>query len=494
MSTFADQIRNAVNGCNPLIYLETPEENRVEAVIREIGPDCIENAEVYSWTCTTGIVPASDDVDTKDPVAAIQHIIAHKKPGFYIMKDVTEFMDQPMVVRALRDAYHALAEAGTTCIVLVSPEAVIPRTIEKEVTVVDIGLPTPQELIGQFLSVQETYPDRQIPTELHGDIGLGLKGLTLNEVTHLAHRILRANKLDETSIFDQVFNEKKMLVKKAGFLEFVPPKLQLDQMGGLENLKDWITKRRAVFTQEAVDQGLPIPKGILIMGVAGCGKSLCAKVVSAYWKLPLFRLDMNLVNSCVYGTPEAAFDRALRTIESVAPAVLWIDEIENGLGMAKAGNAGNHVFSAFLTWMQEKPPLVFVAATANQIQYLPAEVIRKGRFDEVFFCDLPDEDERRAIIRIHIGNQGGDPDSDRFDLDNLTMTTEGWNGAEVEQAVISARIDASQENREFNSKDIYRHTRSIVPLSETMHEQIKTIRDWAWGRATQATKKKKPKL
>jgi SpoVK/Ycf46/Vps4 family AAA+-type ATPase len=298
------------------------------------------------------------------------------------------------------------------------------------------------------------------------------------------------NKLDEESIFDEIFEEKKILVKKAGFLEFVPQRLGLDQMGGMGNLKDWIIKREASFTQEAVDAGMPIPKGILIMGVSGCGKSLCAKIVSTFWKLPLFRLDMNMVNSGVYGTPEAAFDRALRTIESVAPAIMWIDEIENSLSMAQSGNAGNHVFSAFLTWMQEKPPLVFVAATANQIQHLPAEVIRKGRFDQVFFCDLPDDDERKNIIEIHIGNQGGDPKE--FDLDYLVMTTEGWNGAEVEQAVIAARIDANQDGgRKFNNKDIYRHTRSIVPLSETMREQIKVIRDWAWGRATQASKTKK---
>lgn len=490
MSTFAEQIQNAVNGRNPLIFLQTPEEKRVEETLRAIAPDCYENAQVSTWSCTAGILPSPGNSKTKDPVTAIQTITKNPHPGFYVMKDMPDFMDQHEVVRALRDAYYELTGSGQTNIVLVSPDATIPRSIEKEVTLVDIGLPIPEELIHQFLRIQKTYPDRQIPDTLHSEVGMALRGLTLNEVTHLAHRILMGNKLDEESIFNEIFEEKKILVKKAGFLEFIPQRLGLDQMGGMENLKDWIIKREASFTQEAVDAGMPIPKGILIMGVSGCGKSLCAKIVSTFWKLPLFRLDMNMVNSGVYGTPEAAFDRALRTIESVAPAIMWIDEIENSLSMAQSGNAGNHVFSAFLTWMQEKPPLVFVAATANQIQHLPAEVIRKGRFDQVFFCDLPDDDERKNILAIHIGNQGGDPKE--FDLDYLVMTTEGWNGAEVEQAVIAARIDANQDGgRKFNNKDIYRHTRSIVPLSETMREQIKVIRDWAWGRATQATKTKK---
>jgi SpoVK/Ycf46/Vps4 family AAA+-type ATPase len=198
---------------------------------------------------------------------------------------------------------------------------------------------------------------------------------------------------------------------------------------------------------------------------------------------------MNLVFSGVYGTPGAAFNRALRTIEAVAPAVLWIDEMESALSTPKdAGSEQSMMFSAFLTWMQEKPPLVFVAATANRIESLPAEIIRKGRFDQVFFCDLPTEDERREIINIHLGLNGVDPKS--IEIDRILVNTRGWNGAEIEQAIIAARIDAVQEKRQVTTDDINRHAITMVPLSKTMSEQIKAIRDWAFDRATPASRAK----
>jgi SpoVK/Ycf46/Vps4 family AAA+-type ATPase len=222
------------------------------------------------------------------------------------------------------------------------------------------------------------------------------------------------------------------------------------------------------------------------MGVSGCGKSLVAKVLAREWRVPLFRLDMNRVFSGAYGNPEATFHRALRTVESLAPVVLWIDEIENGLGFTGPGTT--HLFSAFLTWMQEKPPLVFVAATANRIEDLPAEMIRKGRFDQVFFVDLPDAGERRELLEIHLARQATDPAA--FDLVALVRDTDGWNAAEIEQAVIAARTQGLHEARPFNSADLRAVARRVVPLSRTMSEQIKTLRDWAWDRATPASRGK----
>lgn len=238
-----------------------------------------------------------------------------------------------------------------------------------------------------------------------------------------------------------------------------------------------------------------MPKGLLIMGVSGCGKSLAVKVISSLWHVPIFRLDMNVVFSGLYGNPEAAFRGALDTIETVAPAVLWVDEIENSLGMEEGGlSISSHIFSAFLTWMQEKPPMIFIAATANKINALPAEVIRKGRFDQVFFCDLPTEIERKEIIDIHLKRNQANPAD--FDLGYLAIMTEGWNGAEIETAVSSARIEAFYEDRPFTMADISSVCSKIVPLSQTMEEQIKYIRSWAFSRATPASKygKMKKKL
>jgi len=234
-----------------------------------------------------------------------------------------------------------------------------------------------------------------------------------------------------------------------------------------------------------------VPRGILIMGISGCGKSMSAKVVANAWGVPLFRLDMNLLFSSMLSSPEAAFYRAVKAVESAAPAVLWIDEIENGLGVQSGeGVRWSHVFAAFLTWMQEKSPLVFVAATANRIESLPAELIRKGRFDQVFFCDLPDKKERTEILNIHI--RANDRNPEDFDVVHLTNKTEGWNGAELELAVKGGRIDAYAQNRPFTTRDIVKQIDTMVPLSATMKEQIDMIKDWAWDRATPASEGKGP--
>jgi SpoVK/Ycf46/Vps4 family AAA+-type ATPase len=327
-----------------------------------------------------------------------------------------------------------------------------------------------------------------MPPELISQIVFALKGLTLNEVGHILNKIFRSKKTDSAWILQQIFSEKEMIVKKSGYLEFIPPDYSIETIGGLDNLKDWLIKRESLFSRKALEDGMPVPRGILIMGMSGCGKSLSAKAISALWKVPLFRLDMNLVFSGMYGSPELAFHRALKTVEAVAPAVLWIDEIENSLGLEEGqGTAGNsYVFSSFLTWMQEKPALVFVAATANRIQAIPAEVIRKGRFDQVFFVDLPNDEERKQIFEIYLRRYGAD--LKEFDLVFLAAATKGYNGAEIENAVVSARIEAYHDGRTFTIDDITRNTSRMVPLSKTMEDQMKRIRSWAFGRATPASK------
>jgi SpoVK/Ycf46/Vps4 family AAA+-type ATPase len=302
------------------------------------------------------------------------------------------------------------------------------------------------------------------------------------------NRIFRGKKQEASAVLQEIFVEKEMMIKKSGFLEFVPPVNDISQIGGLDNLKDWVTRREKLFSRQALEDGMPVPKGILLMGMSGCGKSLSAKTISTLWKVPLFRLDMNLVFSGMYGKAEHAFHKALTSVEAMAPAVLWIDEIENSLGMDEghSGSSNTHIFSSFLTWLQEKPPMVFVAATANRIHSLPAEVIRKGRFDQVFFIDLPNDEERKQIFDIHLRKNGADVA--KFDLVFLAAATKGWSGAEIEQAVVGARVDAYHAGKEFEITDITRNTSRTVPLSKTMEEQMKKIRSWAFGRATPASK------
>ncbi len=486
---FEDQFLHAAKGRHPLIYLCTPEEERVTESLKALAPKCFANGTLTTWSCNRGLEPAVDGTDSRDPAAALQQIVAKPRPGIYVMKDLADFMGDPRVVRGLREAYQAFCRNFQTVIVLVSPTGNLPTSLEKELCYMELDPPTPEEIQARVAAIQGLYHGAALPPEILSQALLALRGLTFHEIDHVMHRAFSAGASSKDKTLEEIFAEKERLAKKTGFLQFIPLRFDTSVVGGLENVKDWALKRKSLFTQEAVKAGMPVPKGILIMGVAGCGKSLLSKAIAGLWQVPLFRLDMSLIFSGAYGSPPAAFDRALRTVESIAPVILWIDEMEASLSTPKeAATPQSMCFSTFLTWMQEKPPLVFVAATANRIEMLPAEIVRKGRFDEVFFVDLPNKEERQQIFSVHLTNNAEDPK--RFDLSRLAHTTEGWSGAEIQQAVIAARIAAKQAGRAMTTDDIWGQAYTMVPLSKTMSEQVKAIRDWAFTRAKPASSKR----
>lgn len=483
-----DRIRNAILGKYPLVYLLSWEESRTIQLLEAFAAKLFGNSNsFYTWSIVSGFAGGEFAGNSKEPLSALQAILLADQKGFFVLKDFSSFIQQPTATRALRDAYYSL-QGKDKYIFIVSPELVIPENLKKEILLIEMDLPDESELLKLITRIQQSYSQQPVlPQEVMDQIAFALRGLTQNETTHLMHKIYRSKKTDSGEILDEIFAEKEMIVKKTGYLEFVPPRFDISQIGGLDNLKEWLIRREKLFSKQALEEGLPVPKGILFMGMSGCGKSLAAKAISALWRVPLFRLDMNLVFSGVFGSPELTFHRALKTVEAVAPAILWIDEIENSLGMDEGQSGINtHVFSTFLTWMQEKPPLVFVAATANRIQALPAEVIRKGRFDQVFFIDLPNDEERKQIFEIHLRRMGAD--LGQFNLVFLGAVTKGWNGAEIEQVVNSARVEAFHEGHTATMDDITRNTSRTVPLSKTMEEQMKKIRSWAFGRATPASK------
>jgi len=478
-----ERLEQALESRHPVIYLCTAEEKRVVDALEKVSG----GTAVVSWTCTQGLEPGPG-TELCDPVAALRTVGAGGPAAYYLFKDLTDHFADPRVVRAVRDAYYRLQDAESR-LILISPLLDVPDTIKANVHVVEVDLPDGDELGTVVREVLGARTGKLLPDELIHELALSLRGMTLDHARYVLHRVLRSTKLSRQRLLDEVRVAKKSFAAGAGYIEYVPVDREASHIGGLSNFKAWLNDRATIFNARAVESGLPVPRGILIMGVSGCGKSLCAKVVAGTWNVPLYRLDMNLVYSELYGNAEATFHKALRAIESLAPAVLWIDEIENGLGFGGETTAiQSHIFSAFLTWMQEKPPLVFVAATANRIEFLPAEMIRKGRFDQVFFVDLPDPGERSELFDIHLRASGVDPAD--YDVGKLVAETDGYNGAEIEQTVNAARIIGTRDKRQFTTQDVVDQSRQIVPLSRTMSEQIKLLRDWAWNRATPASRGK----
>lgn len=486
-----EKIRRALAGGSPIVYVQSWEEARVERTLVSLAQKLFEHPVPFAtWTCVDGVVASGEPwPDTADPLKGLDAVLGFQGAGLFLFKDLPGLLPgRPDVVRRLRDFYRAARNRGKF-LVLTSPRFVLPEDLKKEVVVLDFDLPDDNEIV-YLVSVlgKRLLGEPGVSETLAGRLVGALKGMTQDEIEHVLSKILPRRHSDERDLVDEVMAEKEQISRKEGVLEFVPPRFTMDDVGGLENLKDWLAKRRRLFTREAVDAGMPVPKGILLMGMSGCGKSLSVKAVSALWNLPLFRLDMNLV----FGTdnPEYTFHRALKTTEGLSPCLLWIDEIEMALTGGREAGGGDpalgRIFSTFLTWMQEKDALCFVAATANRIQLLPAEFIRKGRFDQVFFIDLPNEVERKAVFTVHLRRQKADVS--KFDVVFLSKATKGFNGAEIEACVQSASIDAYNEKRPMTEDDLGHAVTNTVPLSRTMDEQIKAIKSWAHDRAISASR------
>ncbi len=477
----------------PLIYLVTSEEERAEQAIAVIAAQQKPQRRVYLWTVTHGIVEYGQpgkvmQQNTVSPEAAVSWV-NRQENGIFIFKDLHPFVDSPNVTRSLRDAIASFKGTPKT-IILMSPIQQVPIELEKEVVVLDFPLPDMAEL-NQVLSRQlEQGRNRRITTEGREKLLKAALGLTRDEAEKVYRKAqVTAGCLTEEQV-DIVLSEKQQLIRRNGILEYIEEDETIHSVGGLEELKHWLHQRSNAFTERAREYGLPQPKGMLILGVPGCGKSLIAKTTARLWGLPLLRLDMGRVyDGSMVGRSEANLRNALKTAESISPAILFIDELDKafagGAGSADSdGGTSSRIFGSFLTWMQEKTSPVFVMATANRVERLPGEFLRKGRFDEIFFVDLPTPEERQAIFRIHLAKRRSD--ITRFALDQLASASDGFSGAEIEQAVIAAMYEAFAQDREFTQLDILAALKATLPLSRTMNEQVTALRDWARQRARPA--------
>lgn len=477
----------------PLIYLVTSEEERAEQAISAIA-QAKPQQRVFVWTVTHGIVeygqPRSvTQHNTVSPEAAIEWVVRQRDPGIFIFKDLHPFVDSPAVTRWLRDAIASF-KGTNKAIVMMSPVQQVPIELEKEVVVLDFPLPDMGELNQVLTQRLDQSRSRRISTETREKLLKAALGLTRDEAEKVYRKAqVTAGRLTDSEV-EIVLSEKKQLIRRNGILDYIEEDETLDSIGGLEELKRWLRQRSNAFTERAREYGLPQPKGMLILGVPGCGKSLIAKTTSRLWGLPLLRLDMGRVyDGSMVGRSEANLRNALKTAESISPALLFIDEIDKAFagstGSADSdGGTSSRIFGSFLTWMQEKTSPVFVMATANRVERLPGEFLRKGRFDEIFFVDLPNEEERADIFKIHLNKRRRD--SNRFDLQQLAKVSDGFSGAEIEQAIIAAMYEAFAQEREFSQLDIIAAIKSTLPLSKTMNEQVTALRDWARQRARPA--------
>jgi hypothetical protein len=497
-----EEVETLVRARYPILYIITSEEMRVQALVLDIAAK--RQKKVFEWTCSSGLVPAGSSIQsqrsrnspTKDPVAALDLIVDQVEPAIFLFKDFHPFLTRSntAIIRRLKDIALHLKNSFKT-IIIVSPVMEVPAELEKEITVLNFPQPAREDLaalLDRILEDVREFKHVQIELDEPGRERLlqAALGLTLAEAENVfAKIIVRYQRLGPEHV-SEVFAEKQQIIRKSGLLEYYDSEEDFQRVGGLAVLKDWLNKRVVAFTPEAKAFGLPPPKGVLLLGVQGCGKSLCAKAVSRLWQLPLLRFDMGRMFGSLVGSSEENVRRAIAVAESIAPVVLWVDEIDKAFAGSQSsgltdGGTTARVFGTFLTWLSEKTAPVFVVATANDVSQLPPELLRKGRLDEIFYVDLPSAGERAEIFRIHLSKRGRSPEA--FDLAALAEASPDFSGAEIEAAVISALYDAFYARQPLATEFVLSTLSQTVPLAKTMAEKVAAQREWARGRARNAS-------
>lgn len=465
----------------PLVYVVTDEEERALALVEDAAGAL--RRRVLRWSLSQGFGRGSAE-DRSDPAVALESLGRVTDPALVVLLDMDVHLGEPRVRRLFRDRLPEAVARRQTFIV-VAPGLVLPSGLDKDAAVVDLPLPRAPELAAELervaasegITVEVEVAERAVRSAL---------GLSLNAAGRVFRKVMVLRQGLTAGDLKLVVEEKKGILRQTDVLEFHALSEGLSEVGGLGELKRWLAARTRAFGPDARAFGLPAPKGLLLLGVQGCGKSLSAKAVAELWKFPLLRLDVGAVFSSKSGAPEAALREAIKISESLAPVVLWIDEIEKGFVQAEGDEASSRVLGSFITWLAEKQAEVFVVATANDVSNLPPELLRRGRFDEIFFVDLPNLHERLEVLRIHLVKRGRSPEA-FAGLSEVAKQAEHFSGAELEQLVISALYRAFSDGREVLDEDFELALRQTVPLYRTYEEKIKALREWARRRARPAT-------
>ena len=488
-----DELRLLINSHHPILTVQTSEEERLEAMLVDVATEL--GVPLFEWSVTTGLAKAhgAPMYNSDNPEQALSNIALIQGDAIFLLKDFARYCDNDKICRRLRD----LAEKFRTVrrsIVLTAAKMELPADLEGDAMPFQLGLPAAEDLLpGVKQVLAELNRDQHVPVSLDAgamsQLAQNLVGLPEEEALRALRKSVLARGKADAGLLDAVMETKREALKTEGLIETVRRDASFGDVAGLRHLREWIGKRKSALTPEGQRFGLVPPKGVLITGVQGCGKSLAARAVAGEWGFELARLDAGALYDKYVGESERRLHKALELAQKLAPMVLWIDEIEKAF--ASAGSSGDadaglsqRLLATLLTWMQDRESGVFLAATSNNITVLPPEMLRKGRFDEIFFVDLPNAEVRAALFALHLRKRGRDAAG--FDLAKLAGASEGFSGAEIEQAIVAALYSAFSAKQQLNTEILIAEIQSTQPLSVTRAEEVQSIRDWAKTRAVAA--------
>ena len=488
---FQEEFTLLLRACYPLIYIPTNEEERAEKAIA-LATAKLSKRNVYVWDFVNGYQenPNNSGFGRRNPLQALEFVTRMPKGagGVFILRDFQRFLDDVAVSRELKNLARELKSQPKN-IIIIAPQVQIPQELTEAITVVEFALPSTSEIkteIERLISATGQTLSEQLIDELVR----AAQGLSLERIRRVLTKAIATDGKLEPEDVELILEEKRQSIRQTQILDYYPATEQISDIGGLDNLKSWLLRRGGAFSEQARAYGLPNPRGLLLVGIQGTGKSLTAKAIAHHWHLPLLRLDVGRLFAGLVGESESRTRQTIELAEALSPCILWIDEIDKGFAGADGkGDSGttSRVFGTFITWLAEKKTPVFVVATANNIRTLPPEMLRKGRFDEIFFVGLPSEPERQAIFKVHLAklrlhNLGN------YDVKRLAYETPDFSGAEIEQTIIEAMHIGFSQNRDFTTDDILEAASQIVPLAKTAQEQIEFLQKWvAAGKARLAS-------
>ena len=479
---FNDELALFLKARYPIIYINTIEEDRVEYIIRKNVKTNL-NRSIYSWDFVDGYTnnPNNEGFAKRNPLQALELVerLNAETPALFILKDFNRFLTDLSISRKLRNISRILKLQPKT-IIIIGSDLTIPKELQDLLTVLQFQLPLENE-ISQELDRLVSSLNIQIDPQLFENLTRACQGLSLERIRRVLSKIIATYKTIDKNSIGILLSEKKQIISQTEILEYTSVDEKITSLGGLDNLKDWLRKRKTAFGIQASNYGLPTPRGLLLVGIQGTGKSLTAKAIANEWELPLLKLDVGKLFGGIVGESESRLRQMINLAETISPCILWIDEIDKAFSSTESkGDSGtsNRVLATFVSWLSEKKKPVFVIATANNIDLLPLEIIRKGRFDEIFFLDLPKKEEREEIFKIHIKEFR--PNSwESFDYTKLAELSESFSGAEIRQSIIEGMYHAFYEKREFTTDDISMALTELIPLANLESNQMVKLQNWA---------------